>query len=392
MKKVTAFLAALVLCLGTICGLHIFVDNHTRFDTHEFGSWISRYKFFAADRIKENMDENSILVLGSSEFRHGKKMSSHPVNLFKNNALNMVMVGAGYYQSLFHAVELAAMEDGMQNRKVVLILSPQWFKSEGVLAPAYASRFSEANYIAMLQNDRISKDTKDYILKRSKKLLAGDPDTLDRVKKYEKVFLKGNASFSEREYVYLYRKFLEEKSKISIFAVAKAKAIDGYDADKKGKAKEPDWAVYEKLAEKEGERAAKGNPFYVSNKAYRNQILPNLEEKKDSQADFCYSKSPEYRDLKCFLQLCRETDVQPMLVMMPFNGYWYDHMGLPKTERQQYYENIRGIAEDYGAEIADFGEDEYTKYFFLDRVHLGWKGWLKVDESIYRFASKIEEK
>ncbi len=391
MKKVTAFLVALILCLGTICGLHVFVDSHTRFDDHEFGSWISQYKFFAADRIKANMDQNSILVLGSSEFRHGKKMSSHPNNLFKNNALNMVMVGAGYYQSLFHAVELAAVEEGMQNRKVVLILSPQWFKSEGVLAPAYASRFSEANYIAMLRNKRISKDTKDYILKRSKGLLAGDQDTLGRVKKYEKVFLKGNASFSEKQYVYFYQKFLEEKSKISIFAAAKAKSIHKYDPKKQGEEREPEWAIYEKLAEKEGEKAAKGNPFYVSNRAYKNQILPSLEKKKGSQANACYSRSPEYGDLKCFLQLCQETGIRPMLVMMPFNGYWYDHTGLPKAERQQYYENIRVMAKAYGAELADFGNDEYTKYFFLDRVHLGWKGWLRVNESIYRFASKIEK-
>ncbi|MCI9597329.1 MAG: D-alanyl-lipoteichoic acid biosynthesis protein DltD [Firmicutes bacterium] len=392
MKKVTAFLAALVLCLGTICGLHVFVNNHTRFDTHEFGSWISQYKFFAADRIKANMDENSILVLGSSEFRHGKKMSSHPVNLFKNNALNMIMVGAGYYQSLFHAVELAAVEEGMQNRKVVLILSPQWFKSEGVLAPAYASRFSEANYIAMLRNKRISKDTKDYILKRSKTLLVGDKATLQRVKKYEKVFLKGNATFSEKQYVRFYRKFLEEKSKISIFAAAKAKAIHKYNPKKKGKEMEPEWTVYEELAEKEGEKAAKGNPFYVSDKVYKKQLLPVLEKKKGSQAGQCYSKSPEYRDLECFLQLCKETGVQPMLVMMPFNGYWYDHTGLPKEERQRYYENIRGMSAAYGAELADFGDEEYTKYFFLDQVHLGWKGWLRVNESIYRFASKNEKK
>ncbi len=392
MKKVTAFATALLLCIGTICGFHVFVDNHARFDTHEFGSWISQYKFFAADRMKVNMDENSILVLGSSEFRHGRNMSSHPVNLFRGNALNLMMVGAGYYQSLFHAVELAAVEGGMKNRKVVLILSPQWFKSEGVLAPAYASRFSEANYIAMLRNKRISKDTRGYILRRSKELLKGDPDTLDRVKKYENVYLKGNASFGEKQYVRFYRKFLEEKSKISIFAVAKAKNISSYDPKKKGEIKEPNWEDYEKLAEKEGEKAASGNPFYVSDKVYQKELLPILDKKKDSQKHLCFSRSPEYSDLKCFLQVCRELGVQPMLVMMPFNGYWYDHTGLPKAERHQYYENIRSIAAEYGAELADFGDEEYDKYFFLDRVHLGWKGWLKTDESIYEFASEIEEK
>ena len=142
MKKVTAFFIALVLFFGTACGIHFFVDKNIKFDPHSFGAWINQHKFFAGDEIKANIDPNTILVLGSSEFRHGTNMSTHPVNLFKDNSMHMMMVGAGYYQSLFHSVELAAVEDGVKNKKVVLILSPQWFKKKGVLAPAYASRFS----------------------------------------------------------------------------------------------------------------------------------------------------------------------------------------------------------------------------------------------------------
>ena len=388
MKKVTGFLIAAALFFITAGGIHFFIDKNIRFDPHSFGSWVSQYKFFAGEEIKNNIDENTILTLGSSEFRHGTKMSSHPANLFQDNSLNMMMVGAGYYQSLFHAVELAAVEDGMKQRKVVLILSPQWFTKEGVLAPAYASRFSEDNYIAMLQNKKLSKKTKHYIMERSRLLLKNDPQTLSRVERYERVFLKGDASFFDKQYVRFYRNFLEEKSKIGIFAAAKVKGVKKYESDKLGKPHEPDWEKYERIAEKEGKRAAKGNPFYVSNKAYRKGILPYLEEKKDSAVHLSYSESPEYEDLKCFLRICKEAEIQPMLVMMPVNGYWCDHIGFPKKERQQYYENIRKTAGAYGAELADFGKKEYEPYFFIDKVHLGWKGWLAVNESIYNFAAK----
>ena len=68
-----------------------------------------------------------------------------------------------------------------------------------------------------------------------------------------------------------------------------------------------------------------------------------------------------------------------MLVLMPVNGYWYDHIGFPKTERNAYYKNIRKLAAEYGADLADFAKDEYTRYFFLDKVHLGWKGcWISM--------------
>ena len=338
------------------------------------------------------MSKDTILVLGSSELRRGTKMSTHPVNLFKDNSLSMMMVGAGYYQSLFHAAELAAVEDGMQKRKAVLILSPQWFTKTGVLAPAYASRFSEENFIAMLQNKKLSRETKEYLLSRSKKLLSGDPKTLERVEKYERVFLEKNASFYDRNYVNFYRKFLAEKSKISIYAAAKVKGVASYDPARTGSPGEPDWEKYSELAEKEGKASAGKNPFYVSDRVYKKKLLPQLEKKKDSETNSSYAVSPEYDDLKCFLQVCRETGIKPMLVIMPVNGYWYDHVGFPKKERQAYYENIRALAEEYGAELADFGGDEYTHYFFLDKVHLGWKGWLAVDESIYRFATENENK
>ena len=65
-------------------------------------------------------------------------------------------------------------------RQVVLILSPQWFTKEGILPPAYASRFSDETFVAMLQNKKISRGTKDYIIKRTKKLLSGDPQTKER--------------------------------------------------------------------------------------------------------------------------------------------------------------------------------------------------------------------
>ncbi|MCB6994006.1 D-alanyl-lipoteichoic acid biosynthesis protein DltD [bacterium 210820-DFI.6.37] len=392
MKKVTAFLIALALFAATVCGVHSFVDRNTRFDPHSFGSWISQYKFFAGNEIKANMNKDTILVLGSSEFRHGTKMTTHPVNLFQDNSLNMMMVGAGYYQSLFHATELASIEDGMKKRKAVLILSPQWFTKTGVLAPAYASRFSEDNFIAMLQNKKISRETKEYLLSRSKKLLKGDPKTLERVEKYERVFFDKKASFYDRSYVSLYRKFLKEKRKISIYTAARMKGVSSYDPDKTGTHRTPDWEYYDQVAEKEGKAKAGGNPFYVSDRVYEKKLKPQMEAKKDSEVNSSYAVSPEYDDLECFLRVCEETGIKPMLVLMPVNGYWYDHVGFPKEERQAYYENIRALAEKYQAELADFGQDEYTRYFFLDKVHLGWKGWLAVDESIYRFAEENENR
>ena len=98
-----------------------------------------------------------------------------------------------------------------------------------------------------------------------------------------------------------------------------------------------------------------------------------------------YSNSKEYDDLKLFLSLCNELDLDVMLINIPVNGYWYDYTGFPKTEREQYYDNIWDIAYEYDENVLDLAVHEYTPYFLKDIMHLGWKGWVYVDEELYNF-------
>ena len=163
MKKVVAFLTALVLFLLTAISIDIFVDRKLDFNNHKFGTWVNDDKFFSHEAITSNLDKDSIVVFGSSEFSHGKKTKYHPENMFQEEKFNIMAIGAGYYQSLSHAITLSSISDGMKENKVALILSPQWFRNTGVLKEAYASRFSENNFIKMLENDKLSNETKEYI-------------------------------------------------------------------------------------------------------------------------------------------------------------------------------------------------------------------------------------
>ena len=148
---------------------------------------------------------------------------------------------------------------------------------------------------------------------------------------------------------------------------------------------EPDWEALLDQAQAEGDRENQ-NQFYMDPDKYQ-KLEPYLPQKKGMNSDAVtgYQNSPEYDDLRCFLQVCRELEIEPMLVLIPVNGYYYDYTGFPKEARQGYYEKIRKAAEEYHVRVADFADQEYTKYFFEDRVHLGKKGWVMVNESIYRF-------
>lgn len=385
MKQVKAFLAALLLFAVTAAGGHIYIRDRVSVNNPEFSVWTEEEKSKSFVGLTENMNEESFPVFGSSEFQHGTETAYHPANLFSQSRFNPMLIGAGYYQSLSHTIALAALENSMEQRKAVLILSPQWFRKTGVVAEAYASRFSETLYVGMLENEKLSDETKEYISKRTHELLGrADERTLERVALHEKVLWKQEGNGLEMLQEKLWNRFLQEKDMFSVSMLQSAAGI------KKGAGlpdteTEPDWDTLLEQAEADG-RKENQNEFFIDDRSY--QLLePHLSRKKDINKDVKkgYQTSPEYDDLRCFLQVCRELGITPMLVLMPVNGYYYDYTGFSEAARSGYYENICALAEEYGVQVADFSDQEYTKYFFEDRVHIGKKGWVMICERLYRF-------
>ena len=123
MKKITAFFTALVLFAGVVLGMHLYTRGQLEVPDSRFGTWTDEVKFGSRDAIAANLDENTLLVMGSSELQHGQGTPFHPASILAGQDTNLMLVGAGYYQSLFHATALAALAPDMKNKKVVLILS-----------------------------------------------------------------------------------------------------------------------------------------------------------------------------------------------------------------------------------------------------------------------------
>lgn len=380
-----AFLAALLLFAATVAGCHTYIQGRVAVNNPGFSTWPEETKGKSLAGLTENMNADSFPVFGSSEFQHGTATIYHPASVFSQSRFNPMLIGAGYYQSLSHAVTLAAIEGSMEQRKAILILSPQWFRKTGVVDQAYASRFSETLYAGMLANEKLSDETKSYISERTHKLLQEvDAKTLEHVILHEKVLWKQSGSGLETVQEDLWNRFLHEKELFSMSALQDVAGIrqgNGVPEEEQ----EPDWDALLQQAQADGLQENQ-NEFFIDDCSYK-LLEPHLDSKKDmnKSAKNGYQNSPEYDDLRCFLQVCRELGITPMLVLIPVNGYYYDFTGFPKTAREGYYEKIRAAAEEYDVQIADFSDQEYTKYFFEDRVHIGKKGWVMVSESLYRF-------
>ena len=412
MGRMKAFGAALLAFALTVALGHLLGEVGTDRNPEGYALWASEEKSRSFAGLTENMTEQTLPVFGSSEFMHGKEEPFHPAQVFAGTDVTPMLIGAGYYQSLSHAVTLSAIEDTMPLKRAVLILSPQWFRKTGVVDQAYTSRFSEGLYRAMLENEGISQELKDYFWERTNVLLAPDPGTLEKVEK-DKAYLAGEMhSPWDRFFEKIWLSFLEEKDRFSISIrqlgmgmgktkVEKKEEIEEKKQEEKEEKKEKeekregkktltkqDWTELLNLAEKRGEQENQ-NPFYIGQESYE-RLLPYLPEKKgmNADADKGYQTGPEFNDLRSFVRTARETGIEVMLVLVPVNGYYYDFTEFPSSARQAYYEKIRNLAREEGAYVADFAGQEYTKYFFEDRVHLGKVGWVMVDEAIYRFAKE----
>lgn len=388
MRKIGAFIVGFVLFVGTAFAFHYYNDSSLSVNNTAFGTWINTYKDMSYDAIALNLGKNTMPVLGSSEFHHGVKTAYHPRKVFKDKDIDVMLVGSAYTQSLYHATLVGGIAPKLQNRKVVLIVSPSWFKKEGVKANAFAARFSESEYIAMLENPELSVDLKEDIANETLIGLGKYTDIRNRVKRYNRIFLTKNGTFGDRLYYYGRKLFINEKDKVSVISALKTTKIKKSSMENNNKIIEKsniDWVKLTKDADRYSEKKAGDNPFYMYDNFYRKKIVPRLDNKRDSSLGDSYRQSPEYYDLNCFFKVCQQSDIEVKIIILPINGYWYDYTGFPIEEREQARIKVKEMAKKYDASVVDLYDNSYDKYFFEDAVHPSGKGWIKINEAILKF-------
>jgi D-alanine transfer protein len=236
--------------------------------------------------------------------------------------------------------------------------------------------------MAMMENPNITAATKKKIAARAEKLLSVDTAEQRHIQRCDRVCV-GTREFGDKLLYNLRKAFVLEKDRQGMILAMKAAGM--YNAPKTGINHAPiKWNVLMQGAGVEGRLRSGNNPFFIKNSYYNNRLKGTPRNHYNSS----YTYSKEYGDYELFLEVCKETNIKPMVVIIPVNGRWYDHIGFKKSERQKYYNKVKKIAKSYGAVVDDCSGREYQKYFLEDSIHIGWEGWVKVSEDIYKFAKQ----
>ena len=334
------------------------------------------------------IDENSVVVLGSSEL--GSYFGDgYPPYLFNNgnSDFNMVLVGQGYMQSLAHTLSAGALKNNIKNNKLVLIISPQWFVDPNTTPEAFSSIFIEEYYEEFLNNPDIDMATKTQVAGRVISLLSSSTAKQEKATRLWNQVSGGGADLLGKidnkvdDYI---RDFKKNKD---IIDMINEHAAEPYN-EEMVLAENLDFESLLKKAEQDGQAACSGNDYGIENAYYDEYIRDQYADLKGSSSTASFDVSDEYQDFRTFLDVCRQLGLETMVVSVPVHGQWYDYCGFPAESRTRYYQTIRDICVEYQVELADFSDKEYEKFFLKDIMHLGWKGWLYVDQAVYGFYKK----
>lgn len=351
------------------------------------GGYVDDSKYLSHKDVIENIAYTTMPVFGSSEFNHGNDTEYHPTNLFAHTNVDLMIYGTSYCQSLNLAIGLGAIEPQLKKRKAVILLSPSWFYAKGVTEKEYSARFSDTFYMAAMENPNISVKIKNYISRRSEELLNSYHKKLDRVKLYNQVTL-GNPSEKEKERYKKLKKKLEKKASIKFNRSLSADFFSELSDETTNEELKQDYN-WDKLAKKAREKSigTRNNPYFIDDERYAYIYKDRSIRNKGTMTKSTFEGSPEYDDLKCFLDICKETGIEPLLILEPMNGFWYDDMGFPKEKRVVLNNNIKKIAAEYKVQLIEYPEMEYEMYFLLDPYHLDGEGWVFIDKAIANFYS-----
>ncbi len=337
--------------------------------------------------------QDMLPIYGSSEFSAWSDF--HPSVLFagKPTGFAPFLIGRGGCQSLVHVLNMASQGQALRNKKVVVVLSSQWFTPEGISTDYLTSNVSVLQTYRMLFNNQLALRTKQQIASRLLHFpVIKDYPVLAKLLKYY-----GHDDAKSRAIMLVYTPLghLEMAAFELKDAVKSAKLLQPINvkaAMNQGnttvtKELKP-WSEFSAEATKAGQLAVTNNSFGIMDSYYLEYIEANLLKNKGSAQNAKLSYSPEYQDLELLLDVLKQTGAKPMFVIIPVSGLWSDYTGFPLVERQTYYQRVRQMVEQYGFPVADFSGHEYDPYFLKDIMHLGWKGWVKVDEAMDSFANQ----
>jgi D-alanine transfer protein len=315
-------------------------------------------------------------VLGSSEFSTpARTVAQVPSQVFgqANYGVRLMLVGEAFDQCLWDTMAVGALaRGGLPGGKLAIIGGLGQCTDGGLDNASFGERFSYTLYRDFCANPQVSDEQRAYVRRRL--LEQGIDETTvragareDLLGTVDDVVLAGMDDLRLRQQL----------------ADVRARGVELAA----GPVEMPDWEALRAAALEEAQARSTNNDWGLEDEFYRTQLEPALDRLAGARAGETYTDTPEYDDLDCLLDVCASCGVEPLVIVQPSCGPYYDHIGIDAQTRAQAYQRIRDVVAAHpSARLADFSDREYEPYFLFDIVHFGWTGWIDAEQALYEFA------
>lgn len=329
--------------------------------------------------LQRSLRHGDLLLVGSSEL--SAPVEQNPINMYPNNILpaNIDKVGRAHRQSLLDAIMLGALHVEPDS-KIAIVISLQWFEGDDIDKKGFQSNFSELQFLTFLKNEQITAESKKYVCTRLADLLANESATAES---WLWAKLHASDNTAAKFIKVLFEPYYEFKYRLLVLK-------DKYDAykflrdaeEKEYVIKDFDWTAEENKAYQQGMERCTNNKFFVYDEYYDKYLSDKIDTLSGRDANKELLGSKEIEDYRELLEISEQKDIKPYYVFMSTNGFYYDYIGQSQNSRMALYDYLKSEANKKGMPYLDLAEHEYEPYFYCDVMHLGWKGWLFVNENI----------
>lgn len=376
-KRLVALICGVGVAACVIVGCCLMLPAQAGHDAQtDYGYVYSGAKSSSVDFVRANLREDSLLMLGSSEFSTpAQTVAQVPAQVFGTNnyGVRPMLVGEAFDQALWHAIALGALADGgLPRNKVVLVVSLGEYTDGGLDNASFGERFSYTLYQAFCKNNRIDERTREYVRKRL--IEQGIDEATVRAAGRE------DPLASVDGFVLGLMDDLRLRGQLGEVRASGMPLAQGTETV-------PDWDLLRMQALEEAQRRSTTNEWGAEDGFWTRELQPVLDRLEGARAGETYTATPEYEDLACFLDICDACGIEPLVIIEPSMGPYYDYIGIDAQTRAGAYQRICDVvAQHPQAQIADFSDREYERYFLFDIVHFGWTGWIDAEQAIYDFA------
>lgn len=334
--------------------------------------------------LQRSLRKGDLLLIGSSEL--SAPVEQNPINMYPNSELsvNVNKIGKAHRQSLLDAIMLGSLNTTPED-KIAILVSLQWFEGSDIDKKGFQANFSELQFLSFLKNEQIDNEAKKYVCLRLSELLSGEVTTTEScfwaaLNAKDNVLTKIGRGIFFPYYEFKYRMLLL-KDKYDAYKFLKETKEKEYVVQK------IDWNYAMSEAHEQGQKQCTNNNFFVYDEYYDKYLLGKIEKQlgRDKNKELLNSK--ELGDYELMLNISQAKNIKPYCVIMSTNGIYYDYIGLDRKKRDTLYEYLKDRSKAHNIPYLELRPYEYEPYFYCDVMHLGWKGWIFVNEHISTYFS-----